>query len=103
MSQKRWVPLIRKHYDPCAAVFIAAYRRVLPEADFDALLDAFSFTASVMQYVCSYSDRFGHWKENKILTEAEVLKIATEHFLDFTCIGFMALAQKGASTKAAVA
>jgi AcrR family transcriptional regulator len=101
MNQKRWVPLIRKHYDPSAAVFIASYRRLLPEANFDSLLDAFSFTTAVMQYVCSYTDRFGHWKENKILTEAEVLKIATENFLDFSYAGFLALAQKGASTKAA--
>jgi AcrR family transcriptional regulator len=94
MNQKRWVPLIRKHYDPCAAVFIASYRRLYPKANFNSLLDAFSFTSSIMLYVCSYTDRFGQWKENKTLTEMEINKIAFENFMDFAHSGFMALAQK---------
>jgi Tetracyclin repressor-like, C-terminal domain len=63
MNQKRWIPLVRKHYDPCVAVFLEHYRRALPEVNFDSLLNAFSFVSSIMLYVCSFTDRFGEWKE----------------------------------------
>jgi AcrR family transcriptional regulator len=94
MNQKRWVPLIRKHYDPCVAVFLEHYRRALPEVNFDSLLNAFSFVSSIMLYVCSYTDRFGEWKENQSQTEEERLQAAIDDFMDFACTGFMTLAQK---------
>lgn len=94
MNQKRWVPLIRKHYDPCAAVFLEHYRRALPQANFDSLLNAYSFVSSVMLYVCSFTDRFGQWKEDQSKTEHERLQVAIDDFMDFACAGFMTLAQK---------
>jgi AcrR family transcriptional regulator len=94
MNQKRWVPLIRKHYDPCAAVFLEQHRRALPAANYDALLNAFSFVASNMLYVCSYTDRFGTWRENQSQTQDERFQTAVDDFIDFACAGFMALAQK---------
>jgi AcrR family transcriptional regulator len=94
MNQKRWVPLIRKHYDPCAAVFLEHYRQALPEVNFDSLLNAFSFVSSNMLYVCSFTDRFGEWKENQSQTADERLQAAIDDFMDFACAGFMTLAQK---------
>jgi AcrR family transcriptional regulator len=94
MNQKRWVPLIRKHYDPCVAVFLEHYRRALPEVNFDSLLNAFSYVSSIMLYVCSFTDRFGEWKENQSQTEQERLQVAIDDFMDFACAGFMTLAQK---------
>ena len=94
MNQKRWVPLVRKHYDPCVAVFLEHYRRALPEVNFDSLLNAFSFVSSTMLYVCSFTDRFGEWKENQSQTEEERLQGAIDDFMDFACAGFMTLAQK---------
>jgi AcrR family transcriptional regulator len=100
INQKRWVPLIRKHYDPCAAVFLEHYRRALPEAHFDALLNAFSYVSSIMLYVCSFTDRFGQWKEDQSQTERQRLQIAIDDFMDFACAGFMTLAQKRVSGSA---
>jgi AcrR family transcriptional regulator len=94
MNQKRWVPLVRKHYDPCVAVFLEHYRRALPEVNFDSLLNAFSFVSSTMLYVCSFTDRFGEWKENQSQTDEERLQAAIDDFMDFACAGFMTLAQK---------
>jgi AcrR family transcriptional regulator len=94
MNQTRWVPLIRKHYNPCAAVFLEHHRRALPAANYDSLLNAFSFVASNMLYVCSYTDRFGTWRENQSQTQDERFQTAVDDFLDFACAGFMALAQK---------
>jgi AcrR family transcriptional regulator len=94
MNQKRWVPIIRKHYDPCAAVFLEHYRRALPDASFDSLLNAFSFVSSIMLYVCSFTDRFGQWKEDQSQTEQQRLQVAIDDFMDFACAGFMTLAQK---------
>jgi len=94
MNQKRWVPLIRKHYDPCAAVFLEHYRRALPEVNFDSLLNAASFVTSNMLYVCSFTDRFGEWKEDQSQTEEQRLRVAIDDFMDYACAGFMTLAQK---------
>jgi AcrR family transcriptional regulator len=85
MNQKRWVPLVRKHYDPCVAVFLEHYRRALPEVN---------FVSSIMLYVCSFTDRFGEWKENQSQTEEERLQAAIDDFMDFACAGFMTLAPK---------
>jgi hypothetical protein len=47
-----------------------------------------------MLYVCSFTDRFGEWKENQSQTEQERLQVAIDDFMDFACAGFMTLAQK---------
>jgi AcrR family transcriptional regulator len=90
ISVKRWLPLIRANYDTCGRAFIAKFREVLPDADNDALLNAFSFMISVMLYVCSYPNRFDKMKVRHLSSKEEVAS-AAENFIRFTHAGFMAL------------
>ena len=90
ISVKRWVPLIRSHYDACGVRFIAKFEQVLPNADRNAILDSFSFMISNMLYVCSYTNRFDNLKKQKQSVKEDITA-ATENFLRFTHAGFMAL------------
>ncbi len=90
ISVKRWVPLIRKHYDTCGVRFIAKFEEVLPNANREAVLDSFSFMISNMLYVCSYTNRFDNLKKQKHSAKEDIAA-ATENFLRFTHAGFMAL------------
>jgi AcrR family transcriptional regulator len=92
ISVKRWVPLIRQHYDNCGHQFIQKFEEVLPDTDRDALLDSFSFMISNMLYVCSYTNRFDNMKTHH-LTLKDDIQSATNNFLRFAQAGFMALAQ----------
>lgn len=89
ISVKRWVPLIRKNYDNCGQKFIAKFEEILPNADHDRLLDAFSFMISTMLYVCSYTNRFNKQKA-KAASSKDDIDAATESFLRFAHAGFLA-------------
>ena len=91
ISVKRWVPLIRQHYDRCGHQFIAKFEEALPNVDRDALLDSFSFMISNMLYVCSYTNRFDNLKTPRPTVKDDILA-ATDNFLRFAHAGFMALA-----------
>ena len=89
ISVKRWVPLIRKHFDNCGKKFIDKFEQSLPNADHDKLLDAFSFMISTMLYVCSYTNRFDNMKTRRKSSKIDI-EAATENFILFTHAGFMA-------------
>jgi AcrR family transcriptional regulator len=90
VNVKRWTPMIRKHYDRCARVFLDQWRELLPSADNNALLNAYSFMVVTTLYVCSYTNRFGRWKAKSKSRKAE-LKAATNDLIQFVHAGFMAL------------
>ena len=93
INVRRWVPLIRKHYDVCGRKFLEKFGEVLPEADHEQLLDAFSFTISTMLYVCCYTNRFERKRStaSNARVPKEVIDAAIENFLRFAHAGFMAL------------
>ena len=90
ISVKRWLPLVRKHYDECGRAYLQMFRVALPNANNAALLDAFSFMIATMLYVCTYTDRFSEMK-TRTLPRKQEIELAIEHFLQFTHAGFMAL------------
>lgn len=90
LSVKRWIPLIRKHYDKCGEQYIAGFQKALPQADHDALLDSFSFMIANMLYVCSYTNRFDRMRSTR-LSSKQKIEEATNNFIRFTHAGFMAL------------
>jgi AcrR family transcriptional regulator len=89
---KRWTPLIRKHYDRCAHMFIERWQEVLPGVDKNALFNAFSFMVVTMLYVCSYTDRFEKWKKRSPSHKKELAEV-TEDLVRFVHAGFMSLVQ----------
>lgn len=93
INVKRWVPLIRKHYDNCGRQFLSKFQEVLPDAEQDRLLDSFSFMISTMLYVCCYTNRFD--RGSKVNANARVadgdIEAAIDNFVRFTHAGFMAL------------
>jgi AcrR family transcriptional regulator len=95
VNVKRWTPIVRKHYDRCAEVYVREWRRLLPNAERNALLDAFSFMVVTMLYVCSYTDRFSQWKNRKSgASGEEELQEVKEDLIDFVHAGFMALVSR---------
>lgn len=91
VNVKRWAPLVRKHFDEAAQAYLSAFRRVLPQADENALLNAFSFMISTTLYACSKTDRFSKWKR-KPASRAEELAEMTEDLIRFIHAGFKDLA-----------
>lgn len=88
---KRWTPLIQKHFDPCAQIFIAAWRKVQPEAKNDSLLNTFSFMVVTTLYTCSYTNRFENWKASARAARKSDVDALTEDLIRFVHAGFMAL------------
>jgi AcrR family transcriptional regulator len=89
VSTKRWTPLIRRHYDHCADVYLQHWRETLPEADQNALLNAFSFMVVTTLYVCSYTNRFAQWRGKR--SRKEELAAVQDDLIQFVHAGFMQL------------
>ncbi|WP_176489032.1 TetR/AcrR family transcriptional regulator [Rhizorhabdus dicambivorans] len=90
VSVKRWTPLLRSHYDHCGQIFLDRFREAMPDADPNALLDAFSFMVATILYVCSYTNRFDRMRTGTRSPEDEISSV-TENCLRFVHAGFMAL------------
>lgn len=93
VNEPRWAPMIRKHHDHCAQVYLERWRELLPEVDNDSLLNAFSFMVVTTLYVCSNTNRFGRWKKKGLSRENE-LKAIIDDFVHFVHAGFMSLANR---------
>jgi len=87
----RWTSYIRKHYDKCAQIYVASWKKVLPKANPDSLLHAFSFMVVTTLYVCSYTNRFEEWEKGGKRTRNERIKVLTDDLFGFVHAGFMAL------------
>lgn len=90
VNNPRWAPTIQKHYDPCARTYVQRWREVLPHADTNSLLNAYSFMVVTMLYVCSNTNRFGKWKR-KTPSRGEEVRAMTDDFVQFVHAGFMSL------------
>jgi len=88
---KRWTPLIQKHFDECAEIYVASWRKALPDADHVSLLNGFSFMAVTTLYVCNYTDRFQTLKKLPRRSKNQDLDALTEDLVRFLHAGFMAL------------
>ena len=90
INDKRWVPSIQRNFDYCAKKYIDAWHTVLPNAEHGALLNAFSFMVATMLYVCSFTDRFGQYRESRAKMD-QVREALTGNLIRFVQAGFMAL------------
>lgn len=91
VNDRRWARLVRKYYDECAHAYFVLWRQALPDADKNALLNAMSFMAASMLYVCSYTNRFSRWK-TRFRSRKSELDAVTEDLIRFVHAGFMSLA-----------
>ena len=89
VGAKRWTPLVRRHYDRCAEIYLQRWREVLPQADNNALLNAFSFMVVTTLYVCSYTNRFAQWRGKR--SRKEDMAAVQDDLIQFVHAGFMQL------------
>ncbi len=88
-NSRRWYPIIGKYYDPAARVFIAEFKRSLPDCPATAIYAGFSFLVGAMLTSCAETGRLENLSDG--LCDSSDLESIFKDMLPFIRGGFESL------------
>lgn len=88
-ESNRWLPLLHRHFDPTARLFVDALHKAMPKADPDDLSRAFTMTLQVMLATVSRHGRVDKLTDGQV--RADDLAQAYEVLLTYTTAGLESL------------